>query len=94
MRLSTRLTVAMGAMVVLTAAVVGLISYFSVEGAVLPRVLGRMEMHTRLASAGIEAEAINARADVLAISGTSSIAGIVRAAASGGSDPEDGTSLS
>ena len=94
MRLSTRLTVAMGAMVVLTAAVVGLISYFSVEGAVLPRVLGRMEMHTRLASAGIEAEAINARADVVAMSGTASIAGIVRAAASGGSDPEDGASLS
>jgi PAS domain S-box-containing protein len=64
MKLSTRLTVAMVALVLLTAAAIGALNYRNVTAAALPRALDRIETHVQLIAAELEASVRGTRADV------------------------------
>src|SRR5579859_6676693 len=64
MRLSTRLTIAMVALVVVTASAVGGLSYRAVTAAALPRALDRIETHVQLIAAELEASVRGTRVDV------------------------------
>ena len=89
MKLSTRLIVAMVALVLLTATAVGMLTYRNIEAIVLPGALDRLEMHTRILAAELEAPVIAARADVNTQG--RAVQGLVRASLAGGRDPLDGT---
>jgi PAS domain S-box-containing protein len=89
--LTTRLAVAMIALVLLTATAVGLLSYRGLEEAVLPRALERTETHTRLLASGLESYARGAGGDVLAFRSATALEGMVRSHLAGGVDPVDGT---
>jgi len=89
--LSTRLAVAMVALVLLTASAVGILSYRNLEEAILPRALERIDTHTRLLASELESYARGARADILGFSSAVALEGVVRARLAGGVDPVDGT---
>src|SRR4051812_13368300 len=89
--LSTRFAVAMVALVLLTATAVGVLSYRSVEGAILPRALERVDTHTRLLASELESYTRGARADIIGFRSAVALEGIVRAHLAGGTDPLDGT---
>jgi hypothetical protein len=89
MRLSTRLIVAMVALVLVTATAVGMLTYRNIEAIALPGALDRIEMHTRILATELEAPLVAARADVNTQG--RAIGGLVRASLSGGRDPLDGT---
>jgi PAS domain S-box-containing protein len=89
MNLSTRLIVAMVALVLVTATAVGMLTYHNIEAIVLPGALDRIEMHTRILATELEAPLIAARADVNTQG--RSVQGLVRASLAGGRDPLDGT---
>jgi PAS domain S-box-containing protein len=87
MSLFIRLVIAMVALVLLTAASVGVLAYRNLEEAILPRALERIETHTRLLAAELESYARGARADVLGFRSAVALEGIVRARLAGGIDP-------
>jgi PAS domain S-box-containing protein len=89
--LFARLVIAMVSLVLLTATLVGLLTYRNLEEAILPRALERVETHTRLLAAELESYARGARADVLGFRSAVALEGIVRAHLAGGTDPVDGT---
>jgi PAS domain S-box-containing protein len=89
MMLSTRLMLAMVALVLITAAAVGVISYRGVEAIALPDALDRIAMHTRLIATEVEASVAGARADVNTQG--RAVQGLVRTALAGGRDPLGGT---
>ena len=91
MSLFIRLVIAMVALVLITAASVGILAYRNLEEAILPRALERIETHTRLLAAELESYARSARADVLGFRSAVALEGIVRARLAGGSDPLGGT---
>ena len=91
MSLFIRLVIAMVALVLITAASVGLLAYRNLEEAILPRALERIETHTRLLAAELESYARSARADVLGFRSAVALEGIVRARLAGGIDPLGGT---
>src|SRR5215831_2698504 len=64
MTLATRLTIAMILLVTCTVAAVGLLTYWSVEQAVLPRVIDRLETHSRLLAAHLDGYVASARGDI------------------------------
>jgi hypothetical protein len=64
MKLSTRLMLAMVALVLLTATAVGVLAYRNVEAIALPRALAGIEMNTRVVATGLEASVAGVRADV------------------------------
>jgi len=64
MTLSTKLAVAMIALVAITVSVVGWLNYRSVEQAVIPRVLDRIESQAKLVAADLEAHVAGARGDI------------------------------
>jgi PAS domain S-box-containing protein len=90
--LSVRLSIAMVALVLLTATAVGLLGYRNLEEAILPRALERVEGHTRLLASELESYARGARSDILGFGSAVALTGIVRARFAGGTDPLDGTS--
>ncbi|HEY6255096.1 MAG TPA: PAS domain S-box protein [Xanthobacteraceae bacterium] len=92
MKLSTRLTVAMVALVLLTATSVGYLTYRDVEGLALPRGLDRIDTRTRLIATELEARVHSTRADVIGFASAVAVEGIVRSRLAGGADPIDGTS--
>jgi NADH:ubiquinone oxidoreductase subunit K len=67
MKLSTRLTVAMVALVLFTAGATGILIYRNVLGVALPRSLERLGAHVQLLATELEAVVRGARADVLAL---------------------------
>jgi hypothetical protein len=91
MSLFIRLVIAMVALVLLTAALVGLLAYRNLEESVLPRTLERIEIHTKLLASEFESPVRGARADVLGFRSAVALEGIVRAHLAGGIDPEGGT---
>jgi PAS domain S-box-containing protein len=93
MKLSTKLTIAMVALVVATVAAVGLLTYRKLENAILPRALERTETHAALVASQVESYAHGARADISGFRAAVSLNGLVRAWLAGGTDPADGTSL-
>jgi PAS domain S-box-containing protein len=90
MRLSTRLALAMVTLVLLTVAAVGLLTYRSMETAILPGELDRVETHADALASELEAYVESARADVLTFRAATSVDGIVQASRAGGVDPRDG----
>ena len=91
--LSARLTVAMVALVLLAATTVGMLTYRNVEALVLPRALDRLDTHTRLLAAELEASVRGARANIIGFGSAVAIDGIVRATLGGGTDPRDGMTV-
>jgi HAMP domain-containing protein len=89
MKLSTRLMLAMVALVLLTATAVGVLAYRNVEAIALPRALAGIEMNTRVVATGLEASVAGVRADVNTQG--RAVQGLVRASLAGGRDPVDGT---
>lgn len=89
MRLSTRLIVAMVALVLLTAAAVGVLTYRNIEAIAVPGALDRITMHIRILATELEVSVAGARADVNTQG--RAVQGLVRASLAGGRDPLDGT---
>jgi PAS domain S-box-containing protein len=65
MKLSTRMALAMVALVLLTAAALGLLTYRNIVTLILPRALDRMETHARLTAKVLEASLRGARTDAI-----------------------------
>jgi PAS domain S-box-containing protein len=89
MKLSSRMALAMVALVALTALAVGLLSYVSVRSAVLPRAAERAEVRTRVLATTLAASVSGAREDIVGFQKAVALLGIVRAHAAGGVDPLD-----
>src|SRR5258707_13741212 len=92
MTLTTRLAIAMIALVAIAVTAVGWLSYHSLEQALLPRVLDRIETHSRMVAAHLQSDARGARADVAAFRSAAASNGLIRAHLNGGIDPVDGLS--
>jgi PAS domain S-box-containing protein len=92
MRLSTQLTAAMVALVLLTAVAVGYLAYRNVEGFALPRSLDRIDAKTSVLAIELEAGLQAVRADVSGFGAAVAVEGIIRSQTAGGIDPIDGTS--
>ncbi len=91
MRLSTRLTLAMVALVLLTAAAIGFLTYRSVETVILPGELERVDKDARTLARELESYLRRARADIVGFRAAVALGGLVRADLAGGVDPRDGT---
>jgi PAS domain S-box-containing protein len=92
MTLTTRLAFAMIALVAVAVSAVGWLSYRSLEAALLPRVLDRIETHSRLVAADLQSQVHGARADIAAFRSAVALNGLIRAHLNGGIDPVDGLS--
>src|SRR5947207_2518160 len=79
MKLSTRLILAMVALVLLSGTIIGVFTYRNVEALVLPRALARIDSDARLLALELEASVRGARADVLGFRASDGIARIVAA---------------
>ena len=90
MTLTTRLALSMIALVAMTLTAVGWLSYRSLEQAILPRVLERIEAHSRLAAHELESHVQTGRGDIATFRGLAAVAGLMRARLNGGIDPADG----
>lgn len=94
MTLTTRLAIAMIALVAIAVSAVGWLSYRSLEQAVLPRVLDRIETHSRFAANELESHVRSGRGDVATFRGLAAVTGLIRARFNDGVDPVDGTTES
>jgi PAS domain S-box-containing protein len=83
----------MVALAVLSAGAVGIFSYLNVAELVWPRALERIDTHTRLLAAELDAAVRTARPSVIGFGSAVAIEGIVRASSAGGTDPQDGVAL-
>lgn len=89
MKLSTRLTLAMIALVLFTAAAVGVLSDRNIAAVTLPHELNRIDTRARLAAVELEASVRAARADVMGFRSAVAVDGIVRASLAGGVHPAE-----
>jgi hypothetical protein len=87
MKLSTRLSLAMLALVLFTATAVAVFTYRDLEAAILPRALERLESRATLQAVELESYVRAARNDVLGNRGAYLIEGIIRAHTAGGTRP-------
>jgi PAS domain S-box-containing protein len=81
MRLSTRLTVAMVALVFITTTAVSALVYVTVARSVEPRALDRLHSHAQLLGAELESSARGARADALGFASAAAAIEIIKAQA-------------
>jgi PAS domain S-box-containing protein len=91
MTLTTRLAIAMIALVAIVVSAVGWLSYRNLEQALLPRVLDRIETHSRFVAAELASHVQTGRGDVATFQGLAAVTGLVRAHLNGGVDPLDHT---
>jgi len=91
--LTARLAIAMILLVALTVFAVGWFSYRSLEQALIPRVLERIETHSRFVAADLESHIRSAPGDITTFANLEPVAGLVRASLNGGIDPVDRTTL-
>ena len=91
MTLTTRLAIAMIALVAIAVSAVGWLSYRSLEQALAPRMLDRIEAQSRFAVSALEARARNTPGDVTTFQVLPAVGGLMRARLNGGIDPVDGT---
>src|SRR6185437_7399454 len=89
--LTTRLAVAMILLVAGAVFAVGWLSYRSLEQALIPRVLERIETHSRFMAADLESHVRSAPGDITTFANLEAVAGLVRARLNGGIDPVDQT---
>jgi PAS domain S-box-containing protein len=85
MTLTTKLAVAMIALVAVSVAAVAWLNYRSVEQVVVPRVLDRIESQARLVAADLESYVAGARGDIASLRASVAVNGLLRARQSGGS---------
>ena len=90
MTLTTRLAIAMIALVAIAVSAVGWLSYRSLEQTILPRVLDRIEIQSRLAASELESQVRTGRGDVATFRGLAAVTGLMQASLNGGIDPTDG----
>jgi hypothetical protein len=91
MTLTTRLAIAMIALVAAAVSAVGWLSYRSLEQALLPRVLDRIETNSRLVATNLESHVRSAPGDIATFRGLAAVTGLMRARINGGRDPVDNT---
>jgi PAS domain S-box-containing protein len=89
MTLATRLAIAMVLLVAIAVSAVGWLSYSSLEQALLPRILDRVETHARLIAAELESYVAGARGDVAGYRSAAALNGLIRAHLAGGIDAVD-----
>lgn len=92
MTLTSRLSLAMILLVAIAVSAVGWLSYRNLEQALLPRVLDRIEAHSRLVAADLESYAGGVRGDITSFRSVAALNGLIRAHLAGGTDPVDGVS--
>jgi len=80
------------ALVAVAVSAVGWLSYRSLEQALLPRVLDRIETNSRLVATDLESHIRSGRGDVATFRGLAAVTGLMRARLNGGMDPVDNTS--
>ena len=95
MGLSARLTAGMVALIVLTVAATGALTYHNVSIVEVPRALDRLDVHARLLASDLETSVGGLRGDVLGIPTAAAVAveGVRRATRGGGVDPFGVTTL-
>ncbi len=91
MKLSTRMTIAMVALVLLTVVAVGGLTYRNLEAVMLPRSFARSQLDLRFLSTELASYVGGARQDIAGFRTAVALSGIVRAHLAGGVDPVDGT---
>jgi hypothetical protein len=79
MKLSTRLTLAMVALVIFSATAVGVLTYRDLEAVIVPRAVERVESRVNLRAAELENYVRGARDDVLGSRAAAAIESIMRA---------------
>jgi PAS domain S-box-containing protein len=89
MTLAARLATAMILLVAVAVTAVGWLSYHSLEQALLPRVLDRIEAHSRLVAADMQSYVRGARSDVVTFPSHAAARGMMLAHLNGGIDPVD-----
>jgi PAS domain S-box-containing protein len=92
MTLTTRLAIAMIALVAIAVTAVGWLSYRNLEQALLLRARDRIETHSRQVATDLESYAASATGDVIGFRSAAALHGLVRARKAGGIDPVDGVS--
>jgi PAS domain S-box-containing protein len=90
MTLTTRLAIAMILLVAIAVSAVGWLSYRDLEQEILPRVLDRIETHSRLVAFDLESHVRGARGDISGFRSAAALNGLIRARVAGGIDPLDG----
>jgi PAS domain S-box-containing protein len=90
MQLSTRLAIAMVALVFATAAGIGLLTYRDFAQRLLPGQLFRMEVRARSLADKLADFAAGGRSDIVTLRAAPANEGFVRAKLAGGIDPEEG----
>lgn len=88
MTLTARLAIAMILLVTIAVSAVGWLSYRNLEQALLPRVLDRIEAHSRLVAADIESYVAGVRGDIASFRNAAGLNGLIRAYRAGGIDPD------
>ena len=79
MTLATRLAIAMILLVAIAVSAVGWLSYRSLEQALLPRVLDRIETHSRFVAAELASHVSSGPGDITTFHGLAAVAGVMRA---------------
>jgi PAS domain S-box-containing protein len=92
MTLATKLAVAMIALVAIAVTAVGWLSYRNLEQTILPRILDRIETHSRLVATDLQSHVRGAPADIASFRSAAALNGLIRARLAGGIDPVDGVS--
>jgi PAS domain S-box-containing protein len=92
MTLTTRLAIAMVALVAIAVTAVGWLNYRNLEQALLLRARDRIETHSRQVATDLEYYAASATGDVIGFRSAAALRGLVRARKAGGTDPIDGVS--
>ena len=90
--LTTKLAVAMVALVAIAVTAVGWLSYRSLEQMIPPRVLDRIEAHSRLIASDLQSQVRGAPADIASFRSAAALNGLIRGHLAGGIDPIDGVS--
>ena len=86
MTLTTRLAIAMIALVAIAVSAVGWLSYRSLEQALLPRVLDRIETNSQLVATNLESHVRGTPGDIATFRGLAAVTGLMRARLNGGLD--------
>ena len=76
-------------LVAIAVSAVGWLSYRSLEQALLPRVLDRIETHSRFVASELESHVRSGRGDIATFHGLAAVDGLMRARLNGGIDPVD-----
>ncbi|WP_334512240.1 PAS domain S-box protein [Bradyrhizobium sp. AZCC 1693] len=92
MTLTTRLSIAMIALVAVAVSAVGWLNYRNLEQALLLRARDRIETHSRQLATDLEYYAASATGDVTGFRSAVGLQGLIRARSAGGIDPVDGVS--